>query len=223
MQISNYLKNKFLGDKKYKKQEGFTILECILAVGILSAVLANLVALQSSIIYVAVNSMDKLKAVWSMKQAMSQVDYLLQAGGFNAVNESSSFAWSGDPKFNVVVSKKDLKDVKPSQFLLTAVKFFQMTDPSGNEHADVKQSLTPINDLIDNAPIVSPDGVYENTALKGNSNQGPFANVFVTVNWTSGTVKNTFTDGLFLIDSISLSKIKLPDLGGGNKSSPNEN
>ena len=194
---------------------GFTILECILAVGILSSVLASLVGLQTSIIYVAQNSMDKLKAVWAMRQATSQIDYVLDAGGIAAIPEKSAFVWTGDKRFTVVVTRKDLNDIKPSQFLTTALKFYNLANPGGNEHSDVDQMLAPITQLLDNSPLSPSPGSVENTAITRNANQSNFVDVFVSVNWNGGSDTQTLADGLFLMDNNALSNLQLPNLGGG--------
>src|SRR4051794_23674801 len=99
MRISNLLKNNL------SQEQGFTILECILAVGILAGVLASLVGLQSSILYVAQNSLDKLKAVWVMRQANAQINYVIDAGGLPAIAESSQFAWPADKSFVASITK----------------------------------------------------------------------------------------------------------------------
>jgi prepilin-type N-terminal cleavage/methylation domain-containing protein len=184
---------KFLRNKN--THDGFTILECILAVGILSVVLASLVGLQSSIIFVAQNSTEKLKAVWSMRQAYSQVEYLLDVGGLTAIPEESKFTWPGDKRFVVAITKKDLKDIKPSQFLVSALKIYNFTNSNGNQNLNVDEVMGSISQLLDNP-----------------ANTSGFANVFVNIKWLSGVEKRLFTDGLFLIDNSVLSNLKLPSL-----------
>lgn len=217
MRILNYLKN---------SDSGFTLLECILAVGILATMLASLVGLQSSIIFVAQNSMDKLKAAWSMRQTYAQIDYLLDSGGFAAVPEQATFVWSADKKFTIVVTRKDLNDIKPSQFLITALKFYNLANPGGNENLNVDRMIAPITQFLDNTPVSQTPGSVQNTAISKNANQSNFANVLVSVNWDSGSTTSTsssFSDGLFLMDLNALANLKLPNFNNSNDNNNNNN
>jgi hypothetical protein len=226
MRILNFLQNKKIFCKKNifsssRDDKGFTILECILAVGILSAVLASLVGLQSSIIYVAQNSMDKLKASWAMKQANAQIDYVLNSAGLSGIPENSTFVWSGDNKFTISIQRKDLNEVKPSQFLITALKFYNMANSSDGDTQDEDKSLAPITQFLDNIPMNISNDIYENKSKTKSVDQSNFVNIFVTVNWTSGSVSSVLTDGLFLLDYNTLSNIKLPSLGENQNSNGN--
>ncbi|MES2614217.1 MAG: type II secretion system protein [Bdellovibrionota bacterium] len=216
MQILNCPKNK--NHMCVLKQSGFTILECILAVGILSAMLASLVALQSSIVYVAQDSMQKLRAVWTMRQATAQIDYLLEVGGFPAIAEKSQFTWTGDASFSALITRKDLNKLKPSQFLITALKFYNLANSNGNEHLNVEQSIGPMAQILDNIPVTQSPGAVENSSISGTANQSHFANVFINVSWMMGSESKSLSDGLFLIDNIAFANLKLPNLGGGKGS-----
>lgn len=224
MQTLSYLINKLLFIlKKNTEASGFTILECILAVGVLSTVLASLVGLQSSIIYVAQNSMDKLKAVWSMRQAYSQIDYLLDTAGFNALSETSQFVWPGDNRFTVAITKKDLEKIKPSQFLTTALTFYNLVNPNGNSNLNVDQTLAPIAQILDNIPVSPNSSLIQNTSIAPKANQSHFINLFVTVSWKTGAELNSLSDGLFLIDNNAFANLKLPNLGSPSNSNSNTN
>ena len=227
MRILSSLKNKFpylskeKAAKKNSNEAGFTLLECILAIGILSSVLASLVALQSSIIYVAQNSMDKLKAVWAMRQAESQLDYIIDAGGLSAIPAKAAFVWSADKRFTVSINKKNLNDIKPSQFLITALKFYNLS--KGDEDTDVQRMLAPVVQLIDTPPATSSSGT-ENTSIRKGVEDSNFINVFVAVSWLSGSTPLHFDDGLFLMDINSLSGLSLPiPSTSGNTNNTNNN
>ena len=205
-------------------EKGFTILECIIAIGILSSVIASLIVLQTSIVYIAQNSMDKLKATWSIKQAEAQLDYLLDSAGFAGVNENSSFEWLTDKNFKVNIQKKDLIEVKPSQFLMTAIKFYNLNDPSGSQHLDVERALAPAVPILDNTPLASTSALFDNKAVRVRINSSPFINIVFVVNWLQGKQNQTFQDGLFLMDNYALASLQIPNFtsnGNGSGSSTN--
>ncbi len=208
---------RFQNDKNFD-QKGFTLLECILAVGVLSSMLASLVALQSSVIYVAQNSREKLKANWAMRQGLSQLNYFLDEKGMGALSESVSFAWGEEGRFKIEIKKKDLNEIKPSHFLISAMKFYNLTNSGGNENLNVDLTLGPISKFIDGAPLGS-----DSSNVTTSSSSSYFMNVFLSVNWSLGAEQKTLTNGFFLIDNNALSKIQLPQNNSDNKNTENGN
>ncbi|KAB8031997.1 type IV pilus modification PilV family protein [Fluviispira multicolorata] len=194
MQILHRLKN---------SESGFSLLECVLAIAILSIVIGTIVGLQSSIISSTQISGDNMKASWAMRSAISQLQYLVDTGGASTIPNETDFPWITDEQFKVNLIKKELKDVKPSQFLLSALGVFNLISPDGNEQTDVTSTFSAITPLLD--------------APAGAQSQSFFNNVTISVNWKDASVQRNISEGFFLIDKNALQGINLPNLGGDNK------
>jgi hypothetical protein len=199
------------------KDGGFTILECILAVGILSSLIGSLIVIQSSIVAIAQNSIDTMKSTWALRQAAAQMDYVLDAGGFPSLKMKGNFSWPGDPKFQVTVEKQDLTEVKVSQFLKTAVKFYHLSDPMGSENLDVDRTLAMAYAILDGSPLASSSSLFENKSLQSDVSQTPFVNVILSVRWMQGSQAKVLEDGFFLMDNFALSSIRIPDFSGNSE------
>ncbi|WP_186645941.1 type IV pilus modification PilV family protein [Fluviispira vulneris] len=196
MQILRHLKN---------NESGFSLLECILAIGILSIVIGTIVGLQSSIISSTQISGDNMKASWAMRSAISQLQYVLDTGGSNAVPNEAEFPWATDEQFKISLIKKELKEVKPSQFLLSAMGVYNLISPDGNEQSDVSATFSSITPLLD--------------APAGAQSQSFFNNVTILVNWRDASTQRSITEGFFFIDKDALKGVNLPNLGGDDKKS----
>ena len=90
-----------------KNQQGFSLIECILAIGILSVVIASFVGLQSSIISVTQIASDSMRASWATHSAISQMQYLIETQGQSNVPEESNFPWITDNQYSIKVTRKD--------------------------------------------------------------------------------------------------------------------
>ena len=163
--------------------------------------------------------MDKLKATWSMKQAEAQLDYILDSAGFAGIKENSSFEWLTDKNFKVSIQKKDLNEVKPSQFLMTAIKFYNLNDSSGSKNLDVARALAPAVPILDNTPLSSTAALFDNKAVRSRINPSAFINIVFVVNWLQGKQDQTFQDGLFLMDNYALASLQIPNLTSNDKES----
>lgn len=217
--------------KIFLNQKGFTLIECILAVGILSTVLFSIVALQSSIINTTQISSDKIKAIWALKSTLSQLEYILNTDGQAAVPDVVHFPWTGDKQFTITVQRVDLKKIKPSQFLFSALKVANLSPAFSNQHIDVDKTFGPIGAILDNtlengaahqpaAPTAAP-AKSKPTSITSQSN---FSNVIVKVQWNDGSTNREISSGLFLIDDSLFSDITIPQTGdsagGGTSNSP---
>jgi hypothetical protein len=154
-------------------------------------------------------AVNKMQASWAIRSAMEQVQYILDIQGQAFIPETISFPWEGDNNFITTVSRKDLKEIKPSQFLLSALKVSNATDPSANQNLDLDRTMAPIASMMDSS-LGTPQSKAPNNTAAPTSAQSYFCNVLVTAAWGEGTQKQTLTDGLFLIDDNVLSHFKPP-------------
>lgn len=207
MQTLSCQKNK--ETKTNNNQQGFTLIECILAIGILSIVVASIVGLQSSIISVTQIASDSMRASWAARSAIAQMQYLIDSQGQANVPEKTTIPWITDNQFSINVERTELKDVKISQFLTSALGVYNLVNPSGNENIDVDKMLGAVTTMLDTSAGSNPKGF--------------FSNVVINVNWTSGITPKTISEGFFLIDKDTFTNVKLPDLGGKNDASGSSN
>ncbi|WGL59289.1 prepilin-type N-terminal cleavage/methylation domain-containing protein [Pigmentibacter sp. JX0631] len=210
MQIFRYLKDNYLlKDKLNKMQEtdGFTLFECILAIAILSVTVASIVGLQSSIISVTQIASDGMKGSWAARSAIAQMQYIVETQGQDKLPEEKNYPWITDSQFSISLKRKELKDVKISQFLTSAIGIYNIVNPQGNENQDVDRMLASITSVLD--------------GTSGSSPKGFFSNFLIEVKWTSGIVNKTINEGFFFVDKNTFANINLPDPPGSNNNNNN--
>lgn len=189
-------------DSKTCSQQGFTLIECILAIAILSVVVASIVGLQSSIISVTQIASDSLRASWAARSAIAQMQYITDTKSQSDIPESIKIPWITNPEFSILVSRAPLKEIKTSQFLISALNIYNLVNPQGNEKLDVEKSLGMISTTLD--------------AGTNSSSKGTFSNVTIQVKWQSGITEKEISEGFFLIDKDIFKNISLPNLGTNN-------
>ena len=214
MRILNFLNKKIRNIKD--SESGFTIIECILAVGILALLVGSLITVQVSTIAVTKTSSDRLKALWALRSAMAQIDYVLDVKGQQFIPEKTALVWEGNKNFTITIQRKNLTNLKPSAFLKSAMKIQSLSQ--GDSNKDVDQLIGPIGALLDAGTDAA------NTTNKDSSGQvkdanSTFCNLIVTVNWPSGAQTKDLSLGMFMIDSSAIANIKMPNMPGSTTDS----
>ncbi|WP_202914012.1 type IV pilus modification PilV family protein [Pigmentibacter ruber] len=213
MQIFHYLKDNNLFKNnliKMQTAEGFTLFECILAIAILSVTVASIVGLQSSIISVTQIASDGMKGSWAARSAIAQMQYVIETQGQDKLPEEKNYPWVTDSQFSISLKRKELKEVKISQFLTSAIGIYNIVNPQGNENQDVDRMLASITSVLDSSAGSSPNGF--------------FSNFLIEVKWTSGIVNKTINEGFFFVDKNTFANINLPDPpGSSNNNGNNQN
>ncbi len=211
MQTLRCQKNKetIINNNQRDHQQGFTLIECILAIGILSVVVASIVGLQSSIISVTQIASDSMRASWAARSTIAQMQYLIDSQGQTNLPENTTIPWVTDNQFSINVERTELKDVKISQFLTSALGVYNLVNPAGNENLDVDKMLSAVTTMLDTSAGTNPKGF--------------FSNVVIEVKWTSGITPKTISEGFFLIDKDTFANVTLPDFGGKNDASGSNN
>jgi prepilin-type N-terminal cleavage/methylation domain-containing protein len=194
---------------QWVQQQGFTLIECILAIGILSVVVASIVGLQSSIISVTQIASDGMRASWAARSTISQMQYLIDTQGQTNIPENTTIPWVTDNQFSINIKRTELKDVKISQFLTSALGVYNLVNPAGNENLDVDKTLGTITTMLDTSAGSNPKGF--------------FSNVVIEVKWTSGITPKTISEGFFFMDKDTFANVTLPDLGGKSDGGNNNN
>ncbi len=73
---------------KYRSDKGFTILETLIALTILSTVFVSLLSIQSTTLAILQTSKRQIETTWVMKSVQSQVDYVLDVYGADGIPTS---------------------------------------------------------------------------------------------------------------------------------------
>lgn len=211
MLIFRYLKDKFIATRQLNSQNtqaGFTLFECILAIAILSITVASIVGLQSSIISVTQLATDGMKASWAARSAMAQMQYVLETQGQDKLPEETTLPWVTDSQYTITLKRKELKEVKISQFLTSALGIYNLVNPQGNENLDVDRMFGSVTSVLDSTANTNPKGFFSNFTIE--------------VKWTSGVLNKSIFEGFFFVDKNTFTNIKLPDPPGSNTPKSND-
>lgn len=109
------------GGARGSQQAGFTLLEAVLAIGLLSVVLSQVLGVQASSAAVTQNARDTMRASWALRQASAQLEYVLDVYGAKGLAPEGRFTWPADQNFVVSWAAKEAP-VPASRFLTSAMK-----------------------------------------------------------------------------------------------------
>ena len=169
---------------RLSNSQGFSLLEIVIAVGMLGIIISSLVGFQSSSYRALRASEQNLKASWVMRAAYEQTKYNLENSGVlrfpNVVNYSSSW----DPGFSIVITKSILDKFKPSELIKS---FFKIAKLQGKMQS---------SDLSKKSTAVSTLGFELDGSIKPNS----FCKMSIVVSWLVGKKNQVFESRFFYID-----------------------
>lgn len=184
---------------KRNSSAGFTLLESLLAIGILSVVIVQVVSVQSSNVAVSQISRDNMRATWAMRQAVSQLEYVLDALGASALPKTAfEYPWPSDDKFSIRVEFKEVS-IEASRLLVSALKIASVVndagedDDEGEEKSDPAASLKQFASLLDSK---LPKDLYRTYQI--------------TVSWKDGDRTKSVESGGLIIDEKVISGMIMP-------------
>lgn len=174
-----------------KKSPGFSLLESVLAIGILSTMLVQIISMHSNSLAASQTAINNMKATWALRQAMAQMQYVVDVYGskegtrFNNV----SVPWSADPDFTIKATTKDMP-IEASRLLVSAFRIG--TAFSGGSEESDKQSdpAEAIKSFAEQINTFVPRDIYRTVNLD--------------VTWKQGEVTKNLDTGFFLIDAKAL-------------------
>jgi type II secretory pathway pseudopilin PulG len=178
-----------------KKNSGFSLLESVLAIGILATMLVQVINMHSNSLAISQTTMNNMKATWALRQAMGQLQYIIDVYGSkeNSRFHNISVPWSADPEFTIKVATQDMP-IEASRLLVSAFRIgtaftvnSQEGEDSGKKTDDpadaIKSFAEQINSFV-------PKDLYRTVKLE--------------VSWKQGEFTKSLDSGFFLIDSKSL-------------------
>lgn len=120
-----------------KNQKGFSLIECVIAVGLLATVVGSMIALQSSILRILQNSIEQRKAEIIMDSTKAQIEYVLSIKEQNDFPKDTKLPTPFDPLFKSQVTRVDKTKIKLSQFLISAMKIYNLANGQNALNIDV--------------------------------------------------------------------------------------
>jgi hypothetical protein len=191
-------------NKKKSQEDGFSLLECVLAIGVLSVVLASIVGLHSTIIANTQISKNSLQAAWAARAMMAHMQYLLDTPeSENNLPKNTSFLWKSNQKFFVLISKTEFKEIKLSHFLMTYLGIYKFISPRLDENLETENMLSPIIESLDSA---LPAGA-----------ENPFKKITLEIHWNTGSIQKKLQEKFFFVQKNIFNGVTLPNIGNENK------
>lgn len=195
--------------------QGFTLLETVMAIGILAIIVTNILGTYASSVAVTQTSIDNMKASWVLRSILAQIEYKVDTRG---VKDSfpageTKFQYGTEPVFNVAVVVKD-PPIEGSRFLQAAVRMQGALQGSGDEEGGGGGGMAE--------EFVKQFGSQIDAALP----REMYRSIQITVSWEQGESTRSLQTGVFLIDDQQLPKpgsLALPGgSGGGSGGSADE-
>lgn len=185
-----------LKHSKQDNQSGFTLLESILAIGILSVVVVQILGVQTSSVMVTQTARETMRATWAMRQTVAQIEYVLDAFGAKGLPAEAKYDWPADPGF-VTSFVSTQTSIAASKFFTTAMRLGAQTNGDAEKNTfaseDPASGFKGIGDLIDQQV---PKDIYYSLAI--------------VVNWKQGDTARSLDSGLLIVDD----KVAFSGAGG---------
>jgi len=187
------------GSGKLRSSPGFTLLESLLAIGILVTVFSQIVGVQASSLSVARNTKYNIQATWGLRALSSQIEYISDVRGVKGLPPESSgpppLKLNGDDDDGIRFEYRNKQSlIKASKFLLATMRIGQGAAGAGEEGGG-DDKLKQFGELLD---AQLPDDIYRSINL--------------AAFWSDGQSQRSIDLGLFLIDRKSV-QIGIPGLG----------
>lgn len=174
-------------------KKGFTLLETLLAIGILSVVVAQVVSVQGTQISVSKIAADNIRATWALRHMISQLQYVVETLGVAGLPKNPvDIPWSGDVNFTIRLEVKEL-NVEPSRMILSAMKL-AMGGLGGEDAANDESNKEAAQD--------SMAGFKEMASLIDSKlPKDLYRSYNVTVSWKEGDKSRSIEGGGMIIDN----------------------
>lgn len=170
-------------------KKGFTLLETLLAIGILSVVVAQVVSVQGTQISVSKIAADNIRATWALRHMMSQLQYVVETLGVAGLPKNPiDVPWTGDASYTIRLEVKEL-NVEPSRMILSAMKLAMGGAGGGAEEEkdEAKDSMDGFKEMASLIDSKLPKDLYRSYN--------------VTVSWKEGDKTRSIEGGGMIIDN----------------------
>ncbi|MEN9530518.1 MAG: hypothetical protein RI932_2391 [Pseudomonadota bacterium] len=188
----------FANAKSLRHSPGFTLLESLLAIGILVTVFSQIVGVQASSLSVARNNKANIQATWALRSLASQIEYIVDVRGVKALPTNSSqpppvkLNGEGDDGISFAYDNKQAL-ISASKFLLVSMNL-GMNLAGGGADEGGNEQFKQFGELLDSQ---LPKDIYRSIKL--------------TALWKDGETQRSTDIGMLLIDRKSV-HIGIPGL-----------
>ena len=177
-------------------QGGFSLLEAILAIGILSIVCIQIINVQSASMEIVAVSRSNQLATWAMRSANAQLQYVLDVYGVEGLRPSTEFK-AGPEKDLTVTVETAQTTIEASRLFMTAMRMTSVLGGAGapeseEERNEQEAQYKEIGDALDSQV---PKDIYRTIKVK--------------VTWNLAGVERSMDGGFLVVDDKGLT------LGGG--------
>lgn len=185
-------------ERKRKNSAGFTLLESLLAIGILVTVFAQIVGVQASSHAVAKSAKANIQATWALRALSAQIEYMADVKGVKGLPPDSStpntIKLNGDDAEPLRFEYKNKQTlIKASKFILASMRMGQGLSGASDEGGD-NEKFKSFGDLLDSQ---LPDDIYRSITL--------------SAVWNDGQQQRSMDLGMLLIDRKAV-QIGIPGL-----------
>jgi hypothetical protein len=178
-----------------KKNSGFSLLESVLAIGILATMLVQVINMHSNSLAISQTTMNNMKATWALRQAMAQLQYIIDVYGSkeNSRFHNISVPWNADPEFTIKVATQDMP-IEASRLLVSAFRigtaFSMQSQEAEDSEKKADDPAEAIKSFAEQINSFVPKDLYRTVKLE--------------VSWKQGEFTKSLDSGFFLIDSKAL-------------------
>jgi uncharacterized membrane protein YgcG len=173
-----------------KGNAGFSLLEAVLAIGILAVVTIQIINVQTASMEISGTSRQNQQATWALRSATAQLQYVLDAYGVEGLRPKAEFSFGAEKQYSVLVESKETT-IEASRLFSTAVKMAQALggDAGASEDEDDKmsQQYKEIGQTLDSQ---IPKDIYRT--------------IKVTVSWKQGEASREIEGGFLVVDEKGL-------------------
>ena len=194
--------------KRPKRSLGFTLLETLIALGILASIAVQLLSVQSNTISVTQLARDNMRATWALKGLLAQMQYFVEVYGLKALPEEMEIPWEIDPSFKIKLRSKEVS-IEASKVFLTVMKLqkqLSMENPPGDEPG------SPLGGREMDAQMKQLESVF--SVLDTTVPKDIYKQIFVEVKWPDGGKTKELSSGLFYIDQKAITSLAGGATGG---------
>lgn len=187
----------FSVNRDQPRNAGFTLLESLLAIGILVTVFSQIVGVQASSLSVARNNKANIQATWALRSLASQIEYIVDVRGVKALPTESSqppaLRLNGDSSDEMTFEYRNKQSlIKASKFLMASMNLGK--NVAGSAEGEGDDQFKQFGELLDSQ---LPNDIYRSISL--------------TARWKDGLTTRSTDLGLLLIDRKSV-HIGIPGL-----------
>ena len=169
---------------------GFSLLEAVLAIGILAVVTIQIINVQTASMEISGTSRQNQQATWALRSATAQLQYVLDAYGVEGLRPKAEFSFGAEKQYSVVVESKETT-IEASRLFSTAVKMAQALGGEAGDNEDendkMSQQYKEIGQTLDSQ---IPKDIYRT--------------IKVTVAWKQGEASREIDGGFLVVDEKGL-------------------